>query len=29
MTCLFWIRGFIDFDDRMHPRDLPPEALVR
>jgi len=28
-TYLFWIRDFIHFNDRVHPRELPPEALER
>jgi len=28
-TYLFWIRDFIQFNDRVHPRDLPPAALER
>lgn len=28
-TYLFWIRDFIHFNDRVHPRELPPEAVVR
>ena len=27
-TYLFWIRDFIHFNDRVHPRELPPEAVV-
>jgi integron integrase len=28
-TYLFWIRDFIQFNNRVHPRDLPPAALER
>lgn len=28
-TYVFWIRDFIHFNDRVHPRELPPEAVVR
>lgn len=28
-TYVFWIRDFIHFNDCAHPRELPPEAIVR
>lgn len=28
-TYLIWVRDFIQFNDRLHPPELPPEALER